>query len=1414
MNLGGSSGETATVTASSANIGTVAKVVLTVSSGDRSASTSVLVTTLGTATPVVAIARSAQNLANFNAFNRLSIIATVDLESAAAATWFLDGVVIDSSIALTNTSQIVQPSSVPTPVNLVLKANSLPTASTLVFTLQCGDGFSSVSVVTNSPPSSGSFTVTPLNGVEISTKFTLSAVNWIDSDLPLTYEFSVFRTAKQVIQTRSESSFALPDSGLPSGLDSGNFSISCLVSVYDSLLLSITESQDVRVVKSAVLASTLANFQTIIDNSVGSTQIDDSLSILAAGSVIINDISCLSAPDCAAIGRNDCSTTTNTCGSCLDGFIGSSGDSNVICVDPTSRDDVVFEEDGFCIENTQCPLWQVCDGSPVNLCREVIIECSRENQCSNQGVCVILNVNSGDTITECLVGDPTCSTSCLCDDTWYGSDCSVDADTHSEKSRIREELMAELLSLCNRQVPSLDVVQAWISSLGVLLQVESELTDAATDAAIEITNMILTSAASVGIPADQVVEVLASLDVLVQRATQSTSTGRRRLTDTTFDAVKSSLLAYTTSVMTSMAEGQSDIVEIQSQFRYSIRSQATSSGSVSLSTPVSAAEIVAGVTDVARADISVDSSYASSMVAGIVELKAIQFTGVNVTTNPLYVMVNDLMSCSSTGACTVELSINTLAAQTYVDNISTDEIIDSCERDGNVVVNTHSCPFGNSDLTTTCTGDSTYEITSTCDMNLVRPSCERIVGAALLDDVCSLVSYTTTSTVCSCTLQYSDFGRRRLAESGGSVQLTGAIDNTYIASTTAESSYAPTGIPSSAPTSVPVVTVWDEIVVELENNAILIGCGGAGLLILVAVYIWRHMELKEKAELSQARTNMMTSYTEYDMHEHDSVDEEEEVDIDDEADMDHIESCTLGDVQAEPTKKTGVSEMKLNNLAARVAELKKRNAVMRIAVNKPDPNPERTRQREEDMEELRSTKKSLLYNKLLAQERELTNERYLLVGLVKANYPGKEVDDVVRETAIMQRHRRMLPTDDDDDIRVGGQSTFAAARYKSPPKSQYDWEDMSSRPRSINAGMGARGQQISTTLRRGNAGGGARRQIGANRGEGSDMYSAGGAYMVDVDAVLAEYGEQQQTSEQDEGMPLVVSEAEVEVEVEAEEKLSAVEDVANKPPISTWEALGGSEAEGPNLPPQPPQVSFEVSFSDGATTLHHNDVSAVSSPPVAPKVVGKAAWGRLGKELGLIRTTEAGATPAASPVKAESWTALREEAKAKRSLKSLKSSSSSVTAALEALHSPMHKPLQPVQPSSATGNTTAPMDDAAGAVEGTAAVSTSSGLTEPDSSEASAKLRQSLRSIVATSKASERFRAKLEAHRRGGPSTPGTGGAAAAVTSTDAVIRRELSSPPSPLSASDGTNFRQRLQAHKEDSDSTVAKLNSRQQNR
>jgi hypothetical protein len=105
----------------------------------------------------------------------------LDLESASLTPLFFNILADESKQVL--------------PFNFVSNTNSLKDRSSYLFILTF-ESFSgarittSATVVTNGSPLSGTLIVSPSRGTALQTLFSFSAASWVDTDLPLSYEFS------------------------------------------------------------------------------------------------------------------------------------------------------------------------------------------------------------------------------------------------------------------------------------------------------------------------------------------------------------------------------------------------------------------------------------------------------------------------------------------------------------------------------------------------------------------------------------------------------------------------------------------------------------------------------------------------------------------------------------------------------------------------------------------------------------------------------------------------------------------------------------------------------------------------------------------------------------------------------------------------------------------------------------------------------------------------------------------------------------------------------------------------------------------------------------------------------------------------------------------------------------------------
>jgi len=176
-----------------------------------------------------------------------------------------------------------------------------------------------------------------------------------------------------------------------------------------------------------------------LTNSANSTQPDETRSTLSIGASIINAVNCTLAPTCANLLRQACAGTAHTCGSCLafSQYVGDAGDSNTACLDTSARVRLLSSReenkefnhaltfysrslatacrsDAICVSWTYC-LNQVCVPSPK--------QCTNADQCNDAGFCVYRDLISGDEVTSCNLGDPTCSAACTCFTGFAGLTC-------------------------------------------------------------------------------------------------------------------------------------------------------------------------------------------------------------------------------------------------------------------------------------------------------------------------------------------------------------------------------------------------------------------------------------------------------------------------------------------------------------------------------------------------------------------------------------------------------------------------------------------------------------------------------------------------------------------------------------------------------------------------------------------------------------------------------------------------------------------------------------------------------------------------------------------------------------------------------------------------------------------------------
>ena len=333
----------------------------------RSSDTSVLISVLESDVAKVSILSSSTKI---NPSNKLVLLGQVDgIKTKSELSWTVrnagGGIIDVAKYALSPLTKSVDASVNATKSivsNFVLSPNALPGGLTLSFTLKwiplssSLSSTASITIITNSPPIPGLFTISPSSGQETRDKFEFSAYRWNDEDRPLSFAFSYYDSKKQLQEIKARSEISLASSLLPAGQDINNFNITCTAQVYDVYDAYTIATQAVRV---TILEISSDEFSKKVAASLAAASqvvsLDASKQTIAMASTMMNRVSCANAINCPSLNREDCSTVENTCGPCKDGYTGDDGASNNPCVSSKStkalRRLLLSQTAKTCIEN-------------------------------------------------------------------------------------------------------------------------------------------------------------------------------------------------------------------------------------------------------------------------------------------------------------------------------------------------------------------------------------------------------------------------------------------------------------------------------------------------------------------------------------------------------------------------------------------------------------------------------------------------------------------------------------------------------------------------------------------------------------------------------------------------------------------------------------------------------------------------------------------------------------------------------------------------------------------------------------------------------------------------------------------------------------------------------------------------------
>jgi hypothetical protein len=315
------------------------RVVVTVSSGSRTAST--FIDILVVSSPVrsnVITMKLLQEGDNrmFNVQQKLSILGTIDLYKSCNASWSVDDPTISlRQISLTPLQTMLQVASATTSTErlyLSLSPNSLPGDSSFTFRLKCDHSFESIRVDTNSPPRPGAFLATPGKGNALTTSFQLLALRWTDQQVPLLYEFRYWAyTTQSYVTLRSFQPVNELTTVLPLGSESNAFQVPLQLSVSDTFN-AVTQASSNVSVQGVVNVTQSVRFAAEIVKALDPSDVETTKQQLSVLGMVMLQANCTQVVrSCGSWNREPCTTISQTCGNCLAGYVGEVGSANSPC---------------------------------------------------------------------------------------------------------------------------------------------------------------------------------------------------------------------------------------------------------------------------------------------------------------------------------------------------------------------------------------------------------------------------------------------------------------------------------------------------------------------------------------------------------------------------------------------------------------------------------------------------------------------------------------------------------------------------------------------------------------------------------------------------------------------------------------------------------------------------------------------------------------------------------------------------------------------------------------------------------------------------------------------------------------------------------------------------------------------------